>query len=190
MNLPNWLTFIRILFVPLVVIIFYLPFTYSGFYAGIVFLLAGITDAFDGYLARKYDQMTRFGAFLDPVADKLMVVVALALLIEDNHSIWITIPALIIIGREITISSLREWMAQIGVGNLPVSQIGKYKTGFQIGSIAGLLAFGPSNFNDYWIFGAFLHYAGVFAFYIAAMLTLWSMVDYLKVAKPHFFTKK
>lgn len=189
MNLPTWLTFIRILFIPLVVVVFYLPYTYSGFFAGLVFLLAGITDAFDGYLARKYNQTTKFGAFLDPVADKLMVVVALALLIEDNNSIWITIPALIIIGREITISSLREWMAHIGVGNLPVSKIGKYKTGFQIGSIAGLLTFGASNFNDYWIFGKFLHYAGILAFYIAAFLTLWSLIDYLKVASPHFFKK-
>ncbi|MHC9037299.1 CDP-diacylglycerol--glycerol-3-phosphate 3-phosphatidyltransferase, partial [Cobetia marina] len=112
MSIPNILTLIRILFIPLLVVCFYLPYNWSLPVTALLFALAAVTDWFDGYLARRWNQTTPFGAFLDPVADKLMVAVALGLLIERYDSLWMTIPSLIIIGREIVISALREWMAE------------------------------------------------------------------------------
>src|SRR5690554_2310775 len=110
MNIPNLLTLARIAFIPLLVVLFYLPFSWSMPLAAALFALASITDWLDGYLARRWNQSTPFGAFLDPVADKLMVAVALALMIERYEAVWLTLPALVIIGREIVISALREWM--------------------------------------------------------------------------------
>lgn len=177
MNIPNILTLARIAFIPLLVIVFYLPFVWSMPLAAALFAIAAITDWLDGYLARRWDQSTPFGAFLDPVADKLMVAVALALLIERYEVWWLTLPALVIIGREIVISALREWMAEMGKrGKVAVSWIGKLKTTLQMVSIFLLLGFSP---------GAPIANLGVVTLFIAAILTLWSMVQYLRSAWPH-----
>ena len=177
MNIPNLLTLARIVFIPLLVVLFYLPFTWSMPLAAALFALAAVTDWLDGYLARRWDQSTPFGAFLDPVADKLMVAVALALLIERYEAIWLTLPALVIIGREIVISALREWMAEMGQrGQVAVSWIGKVKTTLQMIALLVLLAFAP---------GTPIALLGVATLYVAALLTLWSMYLYLKAAWPH-----
>ncbi|MEQ5802329.1 CDP-diacylglycerol--glycerol-3-phosphate 3-phosphatidyltransferase [Halomonas sp. H10-9-1] len=177
MNIPNILTLARIAFIPLLVALFYLPFTWSMPLAAALFALASVTDWLDGYLARRWNQATPFGAFLDPVADKLMVAVALALLIERYEAIWLTLPALVIIGREIVISALREWMAEMGKrGSVAVSWIGKLKTTLQMVAILLLLAFAP---------GTPIATLAVVTLYVAAVLTLWSMVLYLRAAWPH-----
>ncbi|HBC33568.1 MAG TPA: CDP-diacylglycerol--glycerol-3-phosphate 3-phosphatidyltransferase, partial [Marinobacter adhaerens] len=147
-----------------------------------IFGLAAATDWLDGYLARKLDQSTPFGAFLDPVADKLMVAVALAVLIEEHSAILLTIPATVIIGREIVISALREWMAEIGSrASVAVSYIGKIKTTAQMAAIVGLLAFPP---------GVLWANVALALLYIAAILTLWSMGLYLKAAWADLFPEK
>ena len=177
MNIPNILTLARIAFIPLLVMFFYLPYAWSMPLAAGLFALASVTDWLDGYLARRWDQSTPFGAFLDPVADKLMVAVALALLIELYDTVWLTLPALVIIGREIVISALREWMAEMGKrGNVAVSWLGKVKTALQMVALLLLLAFPP---------GATLSLLGVVTLHIAAVMTLWSMVMYLRAAWPH-----
>lgn len=174
MNLPNILTLSRIIMIPVFVVIFYLPVEWSYLVSAGIFALAGVTDWLDGYLARKLDQSTPFGAFLDPVADKLMVAVALAVLIEEHAAILLTIPATVIIGREIVISALREWMAEMGSrASVAVSYIGKIKTTAQMAAIVGLLAFPPG------VLGSNIAIA---LLYIAAGLTLWSMGLYLKAA--------
>ncbi|SDN99836.1 CDP-diacylglycerol--glycerol-3-phosphate 3-phosphatidyltransferase [Vreelandella arcis] len=177
MNIPNILTLARIAFIPLLVVLFYLPFSWSMPIAAGLFALASLTDWLDGYLARRWDQSTPFGAFLDPVADKLMVVVALALLIERFDTWVLTLPALVIVGREIVISALREWMAEMGKrGMVAVSWIGKLKTTLQMVALLVLLAFSPEHP---------LAFLGVVILYAAAILTLWSMIQYLKSAWPH-----
>lgn len=181
MNLPNILTMSRIIMIPIFVVIFYLPMEWRYVVSAAIFALAAATDWLDGYLARKLDQSTPFGAFLDPVADKLMVAVALTVLIEEHHSILLTLPATIIIGREIVISALREWMAEVGSrASVAVSYIGKIKTTAQMVAIIMLLAFPPG------VIGALL---GTALLYIAAALTLWSMSLYLKAAWPDLFPK-
>ncbi|MBB3139751.1 CDP-diacylglycerol--glycerol-3-phosphate 3-phosphatidyltransferase [Halomonas organivorans] len=177
MNIPNLLTLARIFFIPLLVVLFYLPFSWSMPVAAGLFALASVTDWLDGYLARRWDQSTPFGAFLDPVADKLMVAVALALLIERYDASWLTLPALVIIGREIVISALREWMAEMGKrGKVAVSWIGKVKTTLQMIALLLLLAFTPDTP---------IAVLGVVTLYAAALLTLWSMIQYLRAAWPH-----
>jgi CDP-diacylglycerol--glycerol-3-phosphate 3-phosphatidyltransferase len=179
MNLPNILTISRIIMIPVFVVIFYLPAEWSYLVSATIFALAAVTDWLDGYLARKLDQSTPFGAFLDPVADKLMVAVALAVLIEEHSAIVLTIPATIIIGREIVISALREWMAEVGSrASVAVSYIGKVKTTAQMAAIVGLLAFPP---------GVMLSNIALGLLYVAAGLTLWSMGLYLKAAWPDLF---
>lgn len=182
MNLPNILTLSRIVMIPVFVGIFYLPFSWSYLVSAVIFALAAITDWVDGYLARKLDQSTPFGAFLDPVADKLMVAVALAVLIEEYATVLLTIPAVIIIGREVVISALREWMAAVGSrASVAVSFIGKIKTTAQMVAIVGLLAFPPEQF---WASVA------IGLLYLAAVLTLWSMVLYLKAAGKDLFPEE
>ncbi|MBZ9560297.1 MULTISPECIES: CDP-diacylglycerol--glycerol-3-phosphate 3-phosphatidyltransferase [Modicisalibacter] len=177
MNIPNILTMARIVFIPLLVILFYLPYAWSFLVTAALFALAAVTDWLDGYLARRWDQSTPFGAFLDPVADKVMVAVALALLIERFDSAWLTLPALVIIGREIVISALREWMAEMGKrASVAVSWIGKIKTTLQMVALLLLLASPP---------GTWLSDLGVVTLYLAAILTLWSMIQYLRAAWPH-----
>ncbi len=177
-NLANQLTLGRIVFIPLLVIVYYSNIKWGAFISAGLFALAGLTDWLDGYVARKYNQSTPFGAFLDPVADKLMVAVALAVLIQTHASIWFTLPATVIIGREIVISALREWMAELGArATVKVSMIGKVKTTLQIISIIVLLAFDPINFSV-------LNTVGYVLLYVAAALTLWSMIVYLRAAWP------
>jgi CDP-diacylglycerol--glycerol-3-phosphate 3-phosphatidyltransferase len=175
-NIPNTLTVSRIILIPVLVLVFYIPFENHKLVAAAIFGLAAITDWFDGYLARKLAQMTEFGAFLDPVADKLMVAVALVLLVEQHDTIIFTLAACIIIGREIVISALREWMAELGERtSVAVSYIGKVKTTFQMIAIVALLALSPN--SEAWLLGpAYL------MLYAAAVLTLWSMVIYLRAA--------
>lgn len=181
MNLPNLLTLSRIIMIPVFVVVFFLPMQWSYTVSASIFALAALTDWLDGYLARKLDQSTPFGAFLDPVADKLMVAVALAVLIQEYSSILLTIPATIIIGREIVISALREWMAEIGSrASVAVSYIGKIKTTAQMASIVGLLASPP---------GQLLSDVSIAVLYIAAALTLWSMWLYLRAAWPELLPK-
>ena len=182
-NVPNTLTVSRIIMIPVLVLVFYWPFENHKLVAAAVFGLAAITDWFDGYLARKLAQMTDFGAFLDPVADKLMVAVALVLLVEQHDTIIFTLAACVIIGREIVISALREWMAELGERtSVAVSYIGKIKTTFQMIAIAALLALSPN--SETWMLGlAYL------VLYAAAILTLWSMVIYLKAAWPVLKTR-
>lgn len=153
--------------------IFYLPYTWAFFAAAFVFWLASVTDILDGYLARKLKQSTPFGAFLDPVADKVMVSVALVILVEHYQSLYVTIPAMIIISREIVISALREWMAEQGKrGNVAVSQLGKIKTAAQMLAIIGLI----------WQFETWMTQLSFVLLYIATLLTFWSMVQYLAAA--------
>jgi CDP-diacylglycerol--glycerol-3-phosphate 3-phosphatidyltransferase len=186
--IANVLTIARILMIPLVVILFYMPQPWLRPAAAIIFILAAITDSLDGYLARKLGQTSALGAFLDPVADKLMVATALILLvsypppdlelIEFNPHILITLTAAVIVGREITISALREWMAEMGArGKVAVSAWGKLKTIFQMTGLS-LMLFR----SDVWFLPAFE--LGVYCLVAAAGLTLWSMVVYLRAAWP------
>ncbi len=184
--IANVLTVARIIMIPLVVVLFYLPYKWSNPAAAIVFILAAITDSLDGYLARKLGQTTALGAFLDPVADKLMVVTALILLVSydppflelfvyDPH-VLITLTAAVIVGREITISALREWMAEIGArGKVAVSWIGKWKTGLQMTGLSMMLFR-----SDVWILPAFE--VGLYCLVAAAVLTLWSMIIYVRAS--------
>ena len=177
-TIPNILTMMRILAIPIIVLVYYLPFEWKYLAAAALFAGAAFTDWLDGYLARKWEQSSALGAFLDPVADKLMVAVALVLLVESHASAWLAVPALVIISREITISALREWMAEVGKrASVAVSNVGKIKTFAQMTAITGLLARQPS-FEDPIVVIAY----GVL--YIATGLTLWSMVVYLRAAWP------
>ncbi len=179
-NIPNALTFFRLLLIPVLVLVFYLPWQWSNIVAALIFSVAGLTDWLDGYLARRLGQSTPFGAFLDPVADKLMVVCALALLIEQHGNAWFTIPAMIIIGREIVISALREWMAEIGKrASVAVSYVGKVKTTMQIIAIIVLLGCRP-------MFPPWVESLGYILLFVAAVLTLWSMFIYLQAARQEF----
>lgn len=172
-NFPIFLTILRIVAIPLVVLFFYLQMPLT---ASTIFGLAGLTDYIDGYLARKYNQESRFGAFLDPVADKLLVAVALILIVEREGMFWITLAAIIIISREITISALREWMAETGErSKVAVAMTGKVKAVTQIFSLIFLL------YNqDLW--GAPLREVGLVFLAIATVLTVVSMMEYLKSA--------
>lgn len=175
-NLPTALTLLRIGLLPVIVVVFYLPHEWARPLSCGIFLVAGITDWLDGYLARKWNQESRFGAFLDPVADKLMVATVLILIVEFDQSPWLTIPAIVIISREITISALREWMAEVGSrGTVAVSYLGKLKTTVQIIALAMLLFLKP-------LFGLPIYKVGLVMIYIAAILTIWSMVSYLRAA--------
>ena len=178
MNIPNLLTVLRVALIPVFILFFYLPFSWSYWAASAVFALAAITDWFDGYLARRWEQSTPFGAFLDPVADKLMVAVALVLLVEEHANLWLSLPAVIIIGREIVVSALREWMAELGArAQVAVSQLGKWKTAAQMVALVILLGNPPQ--LTVWVG------MGYVLLIIAAALTLWSMLQYLLVAWPH-----
>jgi len=178
-NLPNALTWLRILMIPAIVTLFYLlPYPWADPAACAAFALAGITDSLDGYYARKLGQTSRLGAFLDPVADKLIVAAALILLVSRDPRWFIAIAAIVIIGREIAISALREWMAEIGArGKIKVSVIGKFKTIMQIVGLSFML-FRQS------LFGIPVYRLGIGLTAVAVVLTLWSMVAYLRLAWP------
>jgi CDP-diacylglycerol---glycerol-3-phosphate 3-phosphatidyltransferase len=176
-NIPNLLTLFRLFLIPVFILCFYSGVENARFWAAFVFWLAAITDALDGYLARKLQQSTPFGAFLDPVADKVMVAVALVLIATDSLSLWVTIPAIIMISREIVISALREWMAELGKrANVAVSNLGKYKTIAQMLALIGLI-WRP----EHWLVSWFTP-AGMLLLYLATVLTIWSMYSYLKAA--------
>ncbi|MDG9923062.1 MULTISPECIES: CDP-diacylglycerol--glycerol-3-phosphate 3-phosphatidyltransferase [unclassified Pseudomonas] len=178
MNIPNLLTVLRVALIPVFILFFYLPFAWSYWAASAVFALAAVTDWFDGYLARRWEQSTPFGAFLDPVADKLMVAVALVLLVEEHANLWLTLPAVIIIGREIVVSALREWMAELGArAHVAVSNLGKWKTAAQMVALVILLGNPPQ--LTIWVGGGYV------LLIVAAGLTLWSMLQYLLAAWPH-----
>lgn len=186
LNLPNALTLIRLALIPVFVALFYWPTKFSNLLAAFVFVLAALTDLLDGYLARRLHETTKFGAFLDPVADKIIVCVALVLIVEyysvhvgdffPHVNLLVSIPAMIIIAREIVVSALREWMAELGKRSMvAVSWIGKWKTTIQLVSIAGLI----------WRANDFVIYGSLVLLEIATLLTIWSMVMYLKVGLSH-----
>jgi cardiolipin synthase (CMP-forming) len=180
-NLPILLTWLRIVAIPLLIALYFLPASWltqyeRDLFATSLFIAAAITDWADGYLARKLDQTSAFGAFLDPVADKLMVAAALIVLVQLGRTDAII--AMIIIGREITISALREWMAKIGAAkSVAVSMLGKIKTAAQMAAIPLLLYHVP-------LFGIDIREIGTWLIWIAALLTLWSMGYYLRMAWP------
>lgn len=173
-NIPNTLTTFRLLLIPVFAVVFYLPYSWAFFAAAFIFWLASVTDILDGYLARKLEQSTPFGAFLDPVADKVMVSVALVILATHYQNIYITLASLIIISREIVISALREWMAEQGKrSNVAVSNMGKYKTAAQMLAIIGLI----------WQYSSWMTMLSYALLAIATVLTLTSMLSYLYAAK-------
>lgn len=178
MNIPNSLTLLRIAMVPVFVVVFYLPFRWSNLIACLIFTLAALTDMLDGYLARKLNQTSTMGEFLDPVADKLMVTVVLVLLVQHDPRVWLALPAAVIIGREITISALREWMSSLGArSRVAVSFFGKIKTVIQMLSLIMLI-------YRYPLYGLPIYGLGMMLLYIAVILTLWSMFEYLMSAWP------
>jgi len=180
LNIPTILTLLRIALIPVIMIVFYLPIDDARVWCSLLFIVASLTDWFDGFLARRLNLQTAFGEFLDPVADKLMVVVILVLIVQADPAIYIAIPAAVIIGREVSVASLREWMAELGQRSVvKVSWIGKYKTGFQMLAILCLL------FNMD-LYGVPVRLVGLVAIYIAAILTLWSMWQYIQLALPEF----
>ena len=186
-TIPNQITLFRIVLIPIFILVFYLPVSWSNFGAFAIFWLAAISDALDGYLARKLNQSSAFGAFIDPVADKLMVAAALIMIAEAYAAWYISIPAMIMIAREIFISALREFMSSKGKRDaVAVSVMGKYKTAAQMLGIMGLI-WNPDYdipliiFNFPWEILMFAAYA---FYFIATILTVWSMVTYFKAAWP------
>lgn len=186
-NLPTWLTLFRVLLLPVMVVVYYshdmihaVPLRFANFGAALIFVLAAFTDWLDGYLARRMNLTSAFGAFLDPVADKLMVAVTLFLLVESHPTALLAITSAVIVGREIGISALREWMAEIGArATVRVAMIGKLKTVMQIVAIVGLLLERDKDATllRYW-------YVGESLLVIAAILTIWSGLMYLRAAWP------
>ncbi len=177
-NVPHVLTLLRIILIPVFVVLFYLPISWARLACALVFGLAALTDLVDGYLARRLGQTSSLGAFLDPVADKLMVAVALVLLVEADPRPLLALPAAVIIGREITVSALREWMAELGVrARVAVSRVGKFKTSAQMIAILVLILG-----KDPWDWPIYESALGFL--YVAAALTLWSMLVYLRAAWP------
>ena len=184
-NTPNLLTFLRILLIPVFIAAYYLPYRWAPLLTTGLFVLAALTDWLDGYLARRLNQSSAFGAFLDPVADKLMVLAALILLTSDpriqsqvQDPRVFAVVVLIIIGREITVSALREWMAELGNrSSVAVSIVGKFKTIAQMAAIPFMLYREP-------LWGVPVVTLGEFLLYGAAALTLWSMAVYLRAAWP------
>ena len=178
LTIPNLLTSFRIVAIPLVVIIYYLPVDWAGQASGLLFGLAAVTDWFDGFLARKLGQTSKFGEFLDPIADKLIVSTSLIVLLQNDPKIYLAVIAGIIIGREIAVSALREWMSELGSrATVKVTYFAKWKTTLQMFGIGFMLYQTPS-------FGLPVYGIGQLLLAVAAGLTLWSMVEYLKVSWP------
>ena len=178
MTIPTTLTAMRIVLVPVLVIVFYLPFAWTPMACAAIFAFAALTDWADGFLARRLSQVSTFGAFLDPVADKLMVAVTLVLLLHRDPELWLAIPAAIIISREIVVSALRELMAELGQrATVAVATLGKIKTVSQMVALSLMLYrndLGP--IPVYWI--------GIVLLFVATVLTIWSMMIYLRAAWP------
>lgn len=178
LNLANLLTLFRIAAIPVVVVCFYSPLPYARPLAAILFGIAAVTDLIDGWVARRYGQTSRFGEFLDPVADKLMVSIILVMLVQAESGWFEDIIAMIIIGREITVSALREWMATIGERtNVKVSTAGKVKTTLQMFGIAFMV-------YEHTLFGIPIYTVGFVLLIFAAIMTIWSMIIYLRAAWP------
>jgi CDP-diacylglycerol--glycerol-3-phosphate 3-phosphatidyltransferase len=177
-TIPNLLTALRIVLIPVIFGLFYLPFGWGDIVSGLLFAVAGITDTLDGYLARRNGQVSNLGAFLDPVADKLIVATALVLIVARDHNVVVVLTAVVIIGREIAISALREWMAEVGQRHkVAVSGLGKFKTIAQIVGLSMML------FRErLWILPTYE--VGLVLTVVAAVLTLWSMTLYLRAAWP------
>ena len=179
LNFANFLTLLRIAAIPVVVVCFYSPLDYARPIAAILFGLAAVTDMIDGWVARRFGQISRFGEFLDPVADKLMVAIVLVMLVQAESGWFEYIIAMIIIGREITISALREWMATIGErANVKVTMAGKVKTVLQMFGI-GFMVY-QNKFLGLDIYGI-----GFILLLAAAVMTIWSMIVYLRAAWPY-----
>lgn len=183
-NLPTWLTLFRVGLLPVMVVVFYTPFAGHNMTAAIVFVLAAVTDWLDGYLARRMKMISAFGAFLDPVADKLMVAVTLFMLVESHYGGWsgilMAITAAIIVGREISVSALREWMAEIGMrATVKVALIGKLKTVMQMVALVVLILQ-----HDKSAAALRLYHIGEGLLVIAGVLTIWSGLHYLRAAWP------
>jgi CDP-diacylglycerol--glycerol-3-phosphate 3-phosphatidyltransferase/cardiolipin synthase len=177
-NLPNLLTLFRIALVPVFIVLFFLPLSWAREGCAVLFALAAVTDWLDGYFARRMGLVSPIGAFLDPVADKLMVAAALVLLVQADPTPWLAIPAVVIIGREITVSALREWMAELGDrARVAVSAVGKFKTAAQMVAVILLL------YRDDFL-GIPVYAVGFVLLYVAVILTLWSMTVYLRAALP------
>jgi CDP-diacylglycerol--glycerol-3-phosphate 3-phosphatidyltransferase len=182
-TIPNLLTALRIAMIPAILGMFFLPYSWSDMACGLMFALAGITDSFDGYLARRLGQVSPLGEFLDPVADKLIVATALVLIVSRDPSWYVTVTGIVIIGREIAISALREWMSEIGSRHkVAVSGLGKFKTIVQIVGLSMML------FRQDFLFLP-IYELGLVLTILAAALTLWSMVAYLKLAWPDLRTR-
>jgi CDP-diacylglycerol---glycerol-3-phosphate 3-phosphatidyltransferase len=181
-NIPNLLTLLRIIAIPVFITVFYLPWQYAHLCAAAIFAAACATDWLDGYLARRLKQTTRFGAFLDPVADKLIVVAALIMIVSTPFLTCLVVPVIVIIGREIVISALREWMAEVGKRtSVAVVNIAKWKTLVQMGAIVILVAYTPDIFMASWVKAL-----GYIAIYVATLLTLWTMLIYLYASRNAF----
>ena len=186
LTIPTWLTLLRILMIPVLVLVFYLPYTWTNFVAAAIFGLAAITDWLDGWVARRYALHSAFGAFLDPVADKLMVAVALFLIVQGHPTAWMAFWAAVIVGREIAVSALREWMAEIGQrAKVRVAMIGKIKTTAQMVALLCLLYSVSPNapVAAIWM-GSGIFRVGDWMLAIAAVLTLVSGAQYLHAAWP------
>ncbi|MDH5824349.1 CDP-diacylglycerol--glycerol-3-phosphate 3-phosphatidyltransferase [Luteimonas sp. RD2P54] len=187
LTIPTWLTLLRILMIPLLVVVFYLPFGWTNFASAVIFGLAAITDWLDGWIARRYHQYSAFGAFLDPVADKLMVAVALFLIVQGHPTPWMAFWAAVIVGREIAVSALREWMAELGQrATVRVASIGKVKTVVQMLALLCLLySVTPERppRPTPWL-GEPIFHIGDWLLAAAALLTLWSGLLYLRAAWP------
>lgn len=178
MTVPTMLTLLRIVLIPVLVLVFYLPWKWTNFAAALVFAFASVTDWLDGWIARRWNQYSAFGAFLDPVADKLMVAIALMLTVQAHPTIWMTLWAAVIIGREIAVSALREWMAEVGQrAAVKVAAIGKFKTIVQMVALVFLLYQEP-------LLGLPIFVIGEWLLAAAALLTLWSGLAYLRAAWP------
>lgn len=187
LTIPTWLTLLRIVLIPVLVVVFYLPYTWSNIAAVAIFIVAALTDALDGWIARRYHQFSAFGAFLDPVADKLMVAVSLFLIVQGHPTPWMAFWAAVIVGREIAVSALREWMAEIGQrAKVKVASIGKIKTIVQMVALGCLLySITPASAprTHIWM-GELVFHLGDWLLAFAAMLTLWSGFQYLHAAWP------
>ena len=186
-TIPNQITLFRIILIPIFIVVFYLPISWNHFGAFAVFWIASVSDALDGYLARRLNQSSAFGAFIDPVADKLMVAAALIMIAEDYGVWWIAVPAMIMIAREIFISALREFMSSKGKRDVvAVSTLGKYKTAAQMLGIMGLIW--QPDYDIPLIVFEFPHEVLMSAaygfYYIATILTIWTMLIYFKAAWP------
>ena len=189
LSVPTWLTLLRILLIPVLVAVFYMPSQWTNFASAFVFILAAVTDWLDGWIARRFHQYSAFGAFLDPVADKMMVAVALFLIVQGHPTPWMAFWAAVIVGREIAVSALREWMAELGQrATVKVAAIGKIKTIAQMVALSCLLySINPRHplqpGSEIWL-GEPIFHIGDWLLGAAALLTLWSGFAYLRAAWP------